>query len=572
MENKIIIYGDKATELLCQYIGVNTLSQAKELMHSRIKMADERNRNASMSKMKLEKGDFVKGIGNVKHLETILQNGSVSKEYLGVNATSDATPLDTDVSIIIKSEGTNIEKMRQTEASNYGPIYFVLKHDERFITTRDNSGRMNEKNDTSKIEAFRIMSNLGAGHYGIRTGFSSSDINYIFMSGDYDERVGLEVAMNGFYIPVVNMEGEIVFSPKEYDNIRAKMQGLSYYGEKNYTFSKNLITPDIENIVSQLGHDINHTKQKKIKIYKAIEKAINEQGLQLKTRIDGDLTEGFVEIIDTGSTSRHTNIPGNDDLNLMMRLDRAILSDASKTEELKQILLKKLEAENSSELGENDKFSLEGVPIGKNTELDVDITFSERTDDMPYSTDAALQDRLSTIKKQDPEKYKYVIANIIYAKQVLKQANVYKKNNEKDSKGGLDEAGVENWILQNGGSFIDAAQSFIESAKGKGFEEFKQNYHIWNFGKNSFAEKQGLYSHENFVTNMSESDYQRMTKVLKEYVKKHSKSVQGLVKETLKEQRDVTFLDQIECEQKKQENIIGDDNKEIKQEEYNDRY
>ena len=36
--------------------------------------------------------------------------------------------------------------------------------------------------------------------------------------------------MNGFYIPVANKEGKIVFTPKDYDELRAKMSGLSYYG------------------------------------------------------------------------------------------------------------------------------------------------------------------------------------------------------------------------------------------------------------------------------------------------------------------------------------------------------
>lgn len=545
--------------MFCGFIGINTLNQAKEWISSKIKIADERNRNVANSEMKLERGDFIKGIGGITYLRNILQNGSVSKEFLGASAISDATPLDTDVSMIMESEGTNAEKIGRTAANGYGPIYFVLKNDDRFITTRNNSESLNVENDMSKIEVF-YTGVLGQGHYGIRTGFSSSEINYIVMD-NYDERVGLEIAMNGFYIPVANKEGKIIFSPKEYDSIRAKMQGLSYYGENEYTFSENLVTSDIEDIVSQIEESSYLTQQKRMKICGIIEKSLNELGLQLKTKIDGDLTDGFVELIDTGSTGRGTNKPGDGDFDFMMRLDKLILSNPSKIGELKQTLLKKLGIENSSMLTGTGDFRLKGVEIDNDTNVDIDITFTEKTDTVSYSTDMALQDRLSTIQKLNPENYKYVVANILQAKRTLKQAGVYKPNRGESPQGGLGGVGIENWILQNGGSFIDAAKSFIEAAEGKSFEDFRNSYYIWDFGENHLAERRGLYSHDNFVTNnMSELGYQKMVQVLKEYIKNYSKSVQSLAKETLEEQKDVTLLDEIELEQERQSRAISKTN------------
>lgn len=545
--------------MFCGFIGINTLNQAKEWISSKIKIADARNRNAANSEMELEQGDFIKGIGGITYLRNILQNGSVSKEFLSASAASDATPLDTDVSMIIESEGTNAEKIKKTAANEYGPIYFVLKNDDRFITTRNSSESLNVEEDMSKIEVF-YTGVLGQGHYGIRTGFSSSEINYIVMD-NYDERVGLEIAMNGFYIPVANKEGKIIFSPKEYDSLRAKMQGLSYYGENKYTFSENLVTSDIEDIVSQIEKSSYLTQQKRMKICGIIEESLNELGLQLKTKINGDLTDGFVELIDTGSTGRGTNKPGDGDFDFMMRLDKSILSNPSKIEELKQTLLKKLGIENSSGLTETGDFRLKGVKIDNDTNVDIDITFTEKTNTVSYSTDMALSDRLSTIQKQNPEKYKYVVANILQAKHTLKQAGVYKPNRGEFPQGGLGGVGIENWILQNGGSFIDAAKSFIEAAEGKSFEEFRNIYYIWDFGENHLAERRGLYSHDNFVTNnMSELGYQKMVQVLKEYMKNYSKSVQSLAKETLKEQKDVTLLDEIELEQERQSRAISKTN------------
>lgn len=509
---------DRAIRIFCGFTGIDTLEQAKEYIERKVKTADSRNRNASSSDMILEQGDFIKGIGGIKYLRNILQNGSVSKEFLGSSASSDNTPLDTDISMIMSSDGTISEKMNATAASSYGPIWFVLKNDDRFITTRTSSEIFEAKRDMSKMEVF-YTGVLGPGHYGIRTGFASSEINYIVID-NYDPRVGLEIAMNGFYIPVANREGKIVFTPKDYDELRTKMSGLSYFDENNYTFSENLITEETEYFAQQIEQSNYEVQAKREKINSVIKKSLEELGLHLKTSIDGDLTEGFVELIDTGSTGRGTNKPGDGDFDFMMRLDRTILSNPTRLSELKQTILRNLGRENSSELTGNGDFRLKGVPIGTDMSVDIDITFTEKTDNVSYSTDMALQDRLATIQRNDPEKYKYVVANILLAKQVLKKAEAYKPNRGEIPQGGLGGVGIENWILQNGGSFIDAARSFVEAADGKSFSEFQSTYQIWDFGDNHLAERRGHYVHDNFVANnMSEAGYQKMVEALKEYLK-----------------------------------------------------
>ena len=509
---------DRVIRMFCGFTGIDTLEQAKEYIERKVKTADSRNRNASSSDMVLEQGDFIKGIGGITYLRNILQNGSVSKEYLGSSAGSDATPIDTDISMIMSSDGTISEKMGATAASGYGPIWFVLKNDDRFITTRTSSETLEAKRDMSKMEVF-YTGVLGQGHYGIRTGFASSEINYIVMD-NYDPKVGLEIAMNGFYIPVANKEGKIVFTPKDYDELRTKMSGLSYYDENNYTFSENLITEETEYFAEQIEQSNFEVQAKREKINNVIKKSLEELGLHLKTNIDGDLTEGFVELIDTGSTGRGTNKPGDGDFDFMMRLDKTILSNPTRLSELKQTILRNLGRENSSELTGTGDFRLKGVPIDTDMSVDIDITFTEKTDKVAYSTDMALQDRLATIQRNDPEKYKYVVANILLAKQVLKKAEAYKPNRGEIPQGGLGGVGIENWILQNGGSFIDAARSFVEASDGKSFSEFQSTYQIWDFGDNHLAERRGQYAHDNFIANnMSEAGYQKMVAALKEYLK-----------------------------------------------------
>lgn len=508
---------DRVIKMFCGFAGIETLEQAKEYINKSVKTADIRNRNAAKNDLKLEKGDLIKGIGDITYLKNILQNGSVSKEYLGSSASSDSTPLDTDLSMIIKGNGTIYEKIEETEAKTYGPIWFVLKNDDRFIITRNKDRIPEPKRDMSKMELF-YTGIIGNSHYGIRTGFASSEINYIVMD-NYDPRVGLEIAMNGFYIPVANKEGKIVFTPKDYDELRSKMSGLSYYGENNYSFSENLITEETKYFVEQIEQNNSEVKEKKEKINSVIKKALEELGLHLKTNIDGDLTEGFVELIDTGSTGRGTNKPGDGDFDFMMRLDKTIISNPEILNKLKQTILRNLGKENSSELTGTGDFRLKSVPIDTDMSVDIDITFTEKTDKVSYSTDMALQDRLATIQKNDSEKYKYVVANILLAKQILKKAEAYKPNRGENPQGGLGGVGIENWILQNGGSFVEAAKNFVKAADGKSFSEFKSTYKIWNFGENHLAERRNLYIHNDFISdNMSESGYKKMVHTLKEYL------------------------------------------------------
>lgn len=518
--------GDRVTRMFCGFAGISTLEQAKQYINQKISSADARNRETAKEEVKLEQGNFVKGIGNITYLRNILQNGSVSKEFLGTSADSDATPLDTDLSMILSSDGTMFDKINETAAGEYGPIWFLIKNDDRFIMSRNNKKEILDTNrDRSKMELFFTGAFPGAkgeGHYGIRTGFASSEINSI-ITDTYNPKIGLEIALNGFYIPVANMEGKIVFTPNDYDNLRQKMSGLSYYNENKYIFSDNLVTDETEYIAGQIDKSNKEVIEKKKIINKIIESSLDELDLKLKNNIDGDLTKGYVELIDTGSTGRGTNKPGDGDFDYMMRLDKNIYSNPSKLNEIKDTIVKNVGKGEKFEITGEGDFRIKNVSITPDYNVDIDISFAEKTDKISYSTDMALQDRLETIKKQNPEKYKYVVANILLAKQVLKSAEVYKPNRGDNPQGGLGGVGIENWILQNGGSFIDAARSFTEAAAGKDFVDFKSSYYIWDFGDNHLAIKRNKYPHDNFVSeNMSESGYNKMTQALKEYINNYN--------------------------------------------------
>ena len=511
---------DRVVRMFCGYAGIDTMKEAKDFIESKFQQAQLRNIQESKHDMTLDKGDFIKGIGDITYLPSILENGCRAKEFLGADSGSDLTPLDTDISIILDNEGTIKEKINRTVASGYGPIYLAIKPDNDFIITRDDDGEKNIINDMTKIEVFKTGV-VGKDHYGIEVGFPSTKIASLMLE-DYDKRVGLIIAMsNGGYVPVRDMEGRTVFTYDDYKDLRNKMSGLSHYKENDYNFSDNLAISEVEEIKDEIEANNELTAKKREKINRVIEEAMQESGLELKTKIDGDLSSGVVELIDTGSTGRGTNKPGDGDFDFMMRLDRNIMSKTEELNKVKQTLLRKLGKEDTNDITSIGDLRLKDVKLDDEDIVDIDISFVTKTDEVSYSTDMALEDRLETIKKIDKEKYNYVIANILLAKQVLKEANVYKKASSDPSQGGLGGVGIENWILQNGGSFVDAMDSFLDAAKDKDFNQFKDSYQIWDFGENHMAARKEEFPHDNFVDNMSDIGYQKMKETLIEYKNSH---------------------------------------------------
>lgn len=536
--------GDRVVSMFCGYSGIETVSQAKDYMKTKVEEADKRNRESATSKYIPKKGDIIKGIGKIKYLGSMLQRGICAREFLGAEMGSDATPLDTDLSVVEKENPTSFgDAISGTAAHSYGPIYIVLKNNGRFSTTRTHEGMTDEKRDLSRYELFHTGV-LGTGHYGIRTGFASTDIDYIVVE-TYDPRIGIEIAMNGFYIPVVDKSGKLLFSPKDYDELRSKMAGMSYFEQEEYKFSPNLESEDVLAMVGQLKNNEKEVQEKRNQLMKAVKAALDELGLTLKTEIDGELTPGSVELIDTGSTGRGTNKPHDGDFDFMMRVDREIMANDEKLRLLKETIIKHLVSIKEKEtIGKFGDWRFKGVDIGNGIVIDLDVTFITKTDKVSYSTDMALKERLAVIRKQDPEKYKLVVANILIAKSVLKDAEAYKPNRGDVPQGGLGGVGVENWILQNGGSFEDAARSFVavadecyEIARAKyqedtkqevidsaAFDLFVQRYSLWDFGENHLAGND-TYPHDEFVSrNMSASGFAKMYAKLKEYLLKLDKS------------------------------------------------
>ena len=341
--------------------------------------------------------------------------------------------------------------------------------------------------------------------------------------------------MNGTYIPVVDAETEkILFSYEDYEKIREKMQGLSYFETGDFKVSESAKITQAKEIIDELfpTGDVNESvsekeaTSKRSAIQYQVTKALYEKmGIGLESRVTGDMTEGFVEFIDTGSTGRGTNVPGSGDFDFMMKVDKNIIENSERLEELKGYLREVLAIPSDNpetstqELGGNfryKKVSVEGLA----EPVDIDLTFVPKNEEVTYSTDMCVKERLDNLKKTDPEGYKYTIANIILAKRLLKKEGLYKKSISEGGTeyGGFGGVGVENWILQNGGSLQEAIDTFLETAEqSKSYEDFLEKYPIFDFGENHKS-KSG-YSHDSFVRGLTSSGYTKMQEKLKEIQK-----------------------------------------------------
>ena len=581
---------DRAVRYFAHFVGIEDLAGAERYMDNIVKEADARNRKtaeylATTKEPKLQPGDLVKGMGGtrgsgIRYLSYAFQNGSISKEYLGDASRSDTTPLDADVSIVLYGEQTIDQTMDNMLADGYGwGLWTVLRPDkDRFIVTRRDEGEANQsvydlsvpdanfdrtdltqeeidrrlreiaeakrhrREGLSKLEIFATSVD-GEGHYGIRTGFGMDKVSFfVAIPASYgitpvSEVTKLEIALGGFYIPIVERDSEeLIFTPADYDKMREQMSGLSHYHTGDYQFAPDseldlpstdvgkTTIPSTNAIIDQLPTSIAETDHKHEVINQTIKQAITgipDLNLSYKDYLDGDLTENIVEMIDTGSTSRQTNAPGSGDFDYIARLDRSILNDPTKKQQITDALLTAFGRENDGSVMVNGNLRLKQVSIdGLAEPVDIDITFVQKTNKVQYSTDMALADRLTNIKKQSEHKYQQVLANIIYAKQFLKAVGAYKpeRSPEAEGVGGLGGVGIENWVLQHGGSFQQAARDFLAVADNySSFEDFRTYYPVWDYGENH----KGIRSkpHDNFVAdNMNQEGYERMKQALRAVV------------------------------------------------------
>ena len=508
---------DRIVSMFTHFIGIDSIDQLEAYINLETTKANAKNmERANQNNFVINSGDLIKGLRGshgkngqyYNYLTSILQNGNLCQEFLGSAASSDATPLDADVCMVTENYSDFKDAFTDPKlaSSNYGPLWIVIKNDGKL-----NNTSLNNEIDLNKLEVFNTGV-LGKNHYGIRTGVPSSDIDF-FVVGDGVKTniIKYEIIMNGFYIPIVDKTGNLVFTPEEYEKMKKNMQGLSYYGtENNYIFAKEL-----DDYIPN-SDDLKKAMQEVANKREGIYSKLKTVGLDIILGRSDELTNGNLELIDTGSTGRGTNKPNDYDFDFIMRVDRDIMSDEKK----KASLFDKIkEAFPGIKIDSNGNIRDQKVTLDNDETVKIDITFVPKTDKLDYSTDECIKDRLSSIKRLDEEKYYKILENIILAKEVLKECYKPKHAGGGKAQGGLGGVGIENWILQNGGSFVAAAKDFVTNSEGLNFSSFKENYTVWDFGENHMSSESGKYLHDEFVSNnMDEDGYDKMKQILKAYL------------------------------------------------------
>lgn len=518
-------FNERIAEMFVKPLGLKNLNDILRLMQTEKLRAHRRGvdsvRQSSDGHLALEEGDLLKGV-NAEHISTILQNGSVAKEFLGASSDSDATPFDTDVGRLSQQEENKDfnQIIKGNIAIGYdGGLLFAIRNRGQFVeTSRDQE--QPDKGD-SRLELFKAGTQ-GGDHYGIRTGFPSTEIDFIIANDGFLrepkslQELYYEIAQNGYYIPVTDQTGNVIFSPEMYEVLRKSFAGLDRFDGDPLEVSRinpgNQFYEAMQGIIATIDNNERGISAISAKISHSLQAILQDFGVSLKDKFDTSLLGA--ELWDTGSTGRRTNTASDYDFDLSLKLDAMDFEKATQMAEAFKKRLTFVKDNSHIEGGGYYQLRIAGVSaidgVVLDQPIDIDVGFSKKSDLFVYSSHEAVEERLMSIKNREgDEVYKEVLANIILAKKILKENKAYKKQED----GGFGGIGVENWILSNGGSVEKAFQSFRNAAYEDGIpvslDKFKQRYKIYDPGFNI-----KYNNHDNYIELLKPDGYEAMLKAI----------------------------------------------------------
>ncbi len=437
---------------------------------------------------------MIKGISS-NFIDTYLDKGVYSPEFIGAETdnakstakSSDLTPFDTDLSIF-ESEAL------KEGFTGYGDMYLILKQKEQF--------------EKDELDIFKTGV-INDKHYGIRTGFGSTNIDAICIDGEGFENVKYFIAQKGFYIPICNAEGKVTFTLDDFNRYKKTFAG-THKSKETVTLSDEWKKHTEISESKQTEENIESITRVKDKLIDKIKLLLEENGILFHKGEYDDSLLGAI-ITDTGSTGRGSALDEKFDFDFAVKLDD---KDWGKVNNLMVGI--------ESIFEKSDSYENRGMQMFRSKELEmdghkmtVDIGFVKKSDSATFDAHSGLHEKYDSIEKTyGKEKLLDVLTNIRYAKKKLKEAECYKKGlGNNGQQGGLGGIGVEYWILQNGGDAIKAFKDFVEVAYDNNqlipFEEFKKKYKIFSAGQNI----RGGIKVENFVYNMTPEGFEKMSRL-----------------------------------------------------------
>ncbi|GEM_PF-3278605 len=502
----------RVVEMFARPLGYNTINEILSQMSWARQTSDQRSRQLAQEKMEIRPSDLIKGV-NIQYIDTILQNGAVAPEYLGASSGSDSTPFDADLELIN-------DKDQITIASSYGEIYFVIKNRGQFQISERNK---TQKYDKTKWELFQIDNSQ---HHGVRTGFPCTEVNFIILKNNINEKaienLFYSIAQNGYYIPILDANQQLVFTPEMYDEYRRYFAGIERFNGENLSFASSKSEkyyPELKAILAEKEKDNERLSKLKEEIRTMVLSILAQLNIHLKPEYDDSLIGA--ELLDIGSTGRDTNAVGEGDFDFNLKLDSKYFD---RFPEIAQEIAQRLGGEPRGKTespilpssANHFQFRFFGTNVFGQKDVDIDIGFVKKSDLNVYASHDAVADKLANIRQAyGEEAYQETVANVLLAKKWLKAGEAYKKGNY--GQGGLGGIGVENLILAYGGNIKSAFRAFAETAKNpdgsiKDFELFKDDFKLLDAGMDLRSNH-----HDNFVYNMNATGYQKMLDVIQKH-------------------------------------------------------
>ena len=86
-----------------------------------------------------------------------------------------------------------------------------------------------------------------------------------------NEAYGYQMAQNEIYIPVIDRNSEeILFTREQYDSIREKMRGLSFYRAEEFQIDQTALNSRVQSVANELRESAKgklSTEEKREKLY-----------------------------------------------------------------------------------------------------------------------------------------------------------------------------------------------------------------------------------------------------------------------------------------------------------------
>lgn len=224
--------------------------------------ADQRNRalmgNSEQSSMPLVRGTLLHGT-SVESLGAIFKSGDRAGEFFGFDQPQDATPFCADFSEVITS-GAQVSEIQKRmleqndrtvlaqleKTTDFARIYYESISASYGAKPNIERGQAWDRKtdagvtliiDRTRSDAFLKgtehegdMGGRAAKHTLLLVGIPSTEISGLIVNSQTPEvleKAKAEIVKNGFFIPIYNVDGSILFTPDQYDTMRLGTQQVS---------------------------------------------------------------------------------------------------------------------------------------------------------------------------------------------------------------------------------------------------------------------------------------------------------------------------------------------------------